>query len=607
MPNRIDSIIERVSPSWAARRQEARARAAVHKEIEAYAKHIARREESVFGGGNGFKASYAGGVATRVDPVVPTVLGDAEFKDRSVMLGAADSPAYLRLRARRLVNNNNLASALVNASTDFVIGSGTRIEPMTADKEWNREAQEFWDDYWLGRNGGSPDLRGLCGGPELERLLYAAHIRDGDCGVILLDDGRLQAVEGDLIETPHDKLGDPRFRDGVEVNGFNRPVAFWIRTQDPANPYNPRWTRVDAENFCFIPRLKNLGQVRGETAFRQSFTLFEQIEGYIDGVVMAARMAAMFGLLIKESPTGPTFSGLPRTTDAQGNQRRLFDMEAAMVKFLPPGASVEQVKPEQPTTQFDPFIRTSVRLAGLELALPLELALLDFSQTTYSSARASMNVAQRSAIAKHGCWCECLMSRVYRWRISKAIKAGGLREPSDGQPWLHRAIQEPFAALDKHKDVEGDLLAVDAGFQLQGEAMMGWSGMRMDEYTTRRKAELQELRSAGIVLGRPVTTRDDPAAKADQVKEEMDAYGVAVRAGAITPQIEDEVAFRERFGLPLVSDGVRKTWEETGGTRRPITIAEAEQPAPEEAAKPEEPASGDEEEPEQEEEAETDE
>lgn len=56
------------------------------------------------------------------------------------------------------------------------------------------------------------------------------------------------------------------------------------------------------------------------------------------------------------------------------------------------------------------------------------------------------------------------------------------------------------------------------------------------------------------------------------LKERFDAYGVAVRAGAITPQTEDEDAFRELAGLPPMSEAGKRAWQEDEGFRRPITL-----------------------------------
>ena len=69
-------------------------------------------------------------------------------------------------------------------------------------------------------------------------------------------------------------------------------------------------------------------------------------------------------------------------------------------------------------------------------------------------------------------------------------------------------------------------------------------------------------------------------------KENFDSYGVGVRAGALTPQTEDERHFRAAAGLPETGAAVDALWNDQGGIRQPITLAPAEaepftEPAPE--------------------------
>jgi HK97 family phage portal protein len=60
--------------------------------------------------------------------------------------------------------------------------------------------------------------------------------------------------------------------------------------------------------------------------------------------------------------------------------------------------------------------------------------------------------------------------------------------------------------------------------------------------------------------------------KFDNLKSKFDAYGVAVRAGALTPQTADEQSFRVEAGLPTMSQAVNEAWTDDGGVRRPITL-----------------------------------
>lgn len=52
----------------------------------------------------------------------------------------------------------------------------------------------------------------------------------------------------------------------------------------------------------------------------------------------------------------------------------------------------------------------------------------------------------------------------------------------------------------------------------------------------------------------------------------MNAFGIAVRSGFITPQAEDEPVIRSTLGLPEVSEAAMALWEVQGGVRQPVTL-----------------------------------
>ena len=62
-----------------------------------------------------------------------------------------------------------------------------------------------------------------------------------------------------------------------------------------------------------------------------------------------------------------------------------------------------------------------------------------------------------------------------------------------------------------------------------------------------------------------------------KLKSLIDAYGVAVRAGLITPQVNDEAYFRNIIGLPDMSADVFEDWAKTDNIRKPITLAGSEE------------------------------
>ena len=60
---------------------------------------------------------------------------------------------------------------------------------------------------------------------------------------------------------------------------------------------------------------------------------------------------------------------------------------------------------------------------------------------------------------------------------------------------------------------------------------------------------------------------------ADALNTFANAYGAAVRAGVITPNLEDEKAVRKLFMLPEPAPEVIAEWSRTKGVRLPITLS----------------------------------
>lgn len=59
----------------------------------------------------------------------------------------------------------------------------------------------------------------------------------------------------------------------------------------------------------------------------------------------------------------------------------------------------------------------------------------------------------------------------------------------------------------------------------------------------------------------------------DKMRLLAEAYGVCVRAGLITPCLQDENEFREMLGLRPAPAEVVADWSSSAGVRRPVTLA----------------------------------
>lgn len=484
---RLDAAIALFSPRWAAER---------------VAWRRARADLERFG--------YRSATRSRTDRPASSVRGSATWH-----LEAAYQRENMMFRARELERDNGLADGLLTRSVENVVGIGIRPQARTKDKAWNKAAEARFAKW-----AKECDVRGFDSFYALQALTFRSYLRDGDVGTLFLSDGRLQSVEADQIADPPGMTGNARFIDGVETDIAGRPIRYHVVDERdvmygkgvPDRRSIVKRIEIPAEDMLFLSRRKRLNQTRGEPIFAQGAWLFDQIDGNVEAVTIAARIAACFGLVVKR---GAPYSGLPTTTGADGKSYRDWAIEPGMVKEIEATDSLEQINPHQPTQNFSEFIALMARLVGIPLGLPYELVFLDFSKTNFSSARASLIQAYKTFRAHQvrlvESWCEPIWKRcVRRW-----IDGGELPEVPD---WDAHAWTLPgWQWVDPKAEVDSALTAIDAGIKTLHDVITE-QGRDYDEVIATRAQEIKDFEAAKIPLVRSASTRDpiDPEAAAQK-------------------------------------------------------------------------------------------
>lgn len=484
--NRLEKLIGFISPKWAMERAALRS----------------------------YSASLQNGVANRLDrgwvSSSPTTV-QTQF-ERTRLFNMRD-------RARTADADNPIAHGILNRLVDNVVGKGFTLRATSSNADFNREVEERF--YW---QSDTFDIRGLMSWPDLQRDAYRSYERDGDFGTALVNDrglSRLQPVSSHQIETPDTKqaAGTPqRMFDGVECDTVGRPVRFWVRTQDE---YGKRqFAPVQARDFVFLSRIKRTNQVRGETCLAQIFPYLEQLDGYVDAVVVAARMAAVFGLIFKDSPA--KYAAGPTVMNSQGQQQMVVTLENGQIKLVGKEGSVQQVDAKQPMNQTPDFIRMMLRLIGLPVDMPLELTLMDFSQTNYASARGSLLQFYRAMGARQEFFKRVYLSRVFRWWIAREINAGTFSTPAPEDYLSHDWIAHGWQWVDPVKELQAALLEADMGVNSLTNIAASQGRDFMDTLA-ERAAEMAAIRTAQLPAAFSTMTRAEQPNAATQTPQQIEA------------------------------------------------------------------------------------
>jgi capsid protein len=448
-----------------------------------------------------FSASYSGGVSTRLS----TKWGQA-----SSYIGGTQSERRLmgsmRDRARRVYANSYIGRSLIDTETDYVIGDGMTLQARTSSDDFNRVAEDRFS-AWLD----VADVRGMMGGCDWQRMIYRTSRVDGDAGVVLVDRGgesRIQIIPGDRITNP-DGRHSPNIFDGVEASPVGRPTRFHILSETDKGARS--FESISADNFKYLSWIAEPLQIRGETCYAQVFQLLDQLDGYTDAVVVAARMGAIFGLIFKEKTAAKQFGALGTIANAKGDQQKAFKLENGMVKFIGGEDDVVQVQASQPMSQTPDFIRAMLRLIGLPFGMPLEIAAKDVSTSNLSALRGVRQEYASACKPKQRRFIFSILTPIYRWWISREVKAGritGAPEDFATHEWLPHA--KPMT--DPITETQALILECEANVNTW-DNVCSILGRDRDQIIEANRIDREKREVAGVPDIRSTYTRDPVASQ----------------------------------------------------------------------------------------------
>lgn len=404
--------------------------------------------------------SYKGTVGSRLERT-PT-----QKSKRAKFYSETDYQESLSEKANNLVNVNPAAEGLVERLVEGIVSERIDMIAQTSDPEWNKKHTALWEEWAEFQS----DARGMDDFTGLVYFIVRGLVVDGRIGVLLLDSGALQLVESPRFQTPIDKLSDPDFVNGVELNRLGRPVRFHL-LKDPLKGLIPENIEsVDGKDMVYFAMRKHYGDTSGRTKLGESFDNFEQIDATFEAVITAAQVAASYSVIFKGTNQASTLQANTRPqTDSQGNPARGFDLEPGTAKYLNDFESAEQLKPEHPSQNLVEFLREVLRFAALPSGVPLELLTMDFSKINYSGARSMNLFFDRVCRVARARYLYRGLKRIYAWRTSKWIKAEELPEPGEKQAWKCRIQHAGLPWVDPVADADADQIMADRGWEADSE------------------------------------------------------------------------------------------------------------------------------------------
>lgn len=469
------------------------------------------------------------------------------------------SLATMRGRARALIRDASYAKRARDVVVNNVVGHGIGLQAQvmtsrdTLAERVNDDIERAWKEWGRATSchtGGVlslVDIMRQCMAQVFEagEIFVRKHPRKfGDSDVPLA----LEIIEPERIADDYavPQVGGANVvRMGVEVDAFGRPVAYWVRDlhvgdiQRRIDGKNASLTRVPAAEIIHLRLVDRWPQTRGVPWMHAAMRRLNDMDGYSEAEIVAARSAANVVGFIK-SPEAPPAEG--GTTSERDTPELAF--EPGMIEHLAPGEDFVGFNPSRPNPNMDPFMRMMLREVAAGIGVSYESLSRDYSQSNYSSSRLSLlddrdtwRVLQQWFIRS---FCEPLFREwLMLATFARAVRAVSVAEYATNPGKFEAASWKPRGWLwvDPTKEVTAYKEAIKAGMTtLTSVIAATGGGQDIEDVIRERKRELQMLEDAEIdvdtTVGQAVAepqAPEDPTASADPQDQTEDAAPAAGR------------------------------------------------------------------------------
>ncbi|MEZ0231891.1 MAG: phage portal protein [Methylophilaceae bacterium] len=264
----------------------------------------------------GLKRRAARGVIASYDAAKPSRLRKFQRGDPSPNTLTSKSAIPLRVQARHLERNHDIARGIIRTLVNNVVGaSGIGVEPQprrkdgTIHKEYAKALRDAYRDWQR-----TPEVTHTFTFSKAQRMMARAWLRDGESfaqqligKIATLDHGTrvpysLELFESDLV--PMDYEDGDRIRQGIERNAWGRRVNYFVYKQHPSDlglaAYRGAMKKIPADRVLQVASFDRIGQLRGISEFASVITRLDDIKDYEESERIAAKIAASLTAYIKK-------------------------------------------------------------------------------------------------------------------------------------------------------------------------------------------------------------------------------------------------------------------------------------------------------------------
>ena len=459
-------------------------------------------------------------------------------------------------RARDVALNDGYAAGVVAIHKDNIVGNQFRLNSQPnaevlgiEEESWLQEFQSQVEArfnntaestrHWL-------DASGMNDFTALIRQAIGMFLIHGEVLAVAewIDNPKrpystaIQLISPRRLSNPYNLADDEHFQNGVERDNYGRAVAYHIRESHPFDFRQPeknyKWKRVEAETAWGRQQVIHIieqmlpDQTRGISEMVSVLKQMRMTRRFQDVELQQAVLQATYAASIESdlppqliaeimgaNPNAPSFGEAAKSMLSSILHHRAtnnLQLDGARIPVLHPNTKLNLQQLGQPSGVGSSYEQSLLRHIAAGLGVSYEQFSRDYTQTNYSSARASMNETFKFMQSRKKMVADRFATAIYRLWLEEQINLGNIPLPKGkGKLWIYKN-PEIFDALakcswigaargqiDEMKETQASILKVKFGLSTM-ELEAAKYGLDWRELLKQRKREQDLISELGIDL-----------------------------------------------------------------------------------------------------------
>lgn len=425
-------------------------------------------------------------------------------------------------RAMDLVRNNGYARGAVQSQKDRVIGARYKLQlkpnyqllgiDASAAAKWATQVEAAFHAYaddpdcWIDaqrKRTFHHILREAVASDMVQgEVFIAREWRPSPAGYATC----FKTIAPERIRSPSGSTGEEKaangnsIRAGVELDRWGAAVAYYVLDKHPQDVglSVAKTQRITKNNefgwsqMIHLFEVERPDQTRGFSSMASGLQKLKMMDMQEDIELQASQLHTAFAMYLSSA------AGKVRLNEMMGNSEEAYQsfMQTCMtmqddyygangvningvkLPVLMPDDEIKMVQPNNQPSNHEQFKQGLRQQVARGIGMPYEEFSGDYSQTSYSSARASMQMAWQYVLARRSIIADRLASIMFRAWFDEAIVRGAIPLPEGVTYWPNNAIEntQKFAWLTRCDWIGSGKVVIDEMKQAKANETMVKTG-----------------------------------------------------------------------------------------------------------------------------------